>query len=276
MRYKPFGATGAKVSEIGMGTYYDPVWIATAILGWRRGASRKVAALKTGIEGGINLIDTAEIYGSEPLVARAVQGFKRDDLFIATKVWPNHLHRDALIRALEKSLSRLQLSYVDLYQIHFPNHRVPIAETMAAMEEAKEMGKIRHVGVSNFSLKELQEANASLRRSQIDSNQVPYSLVNRAIEGDLLPYCAREKIAILAYFPLGHGKLVSSGRKTRDLRERYSKTSSQIALSWLASRENVFPIPRASNEEHVRENLQASEWQMKEEDVVELEKRFAI
>jgi len=110
-----------------MGTYYDPQWIATAkTIGWKRGAASKVEALEAGLDGGMNFIDTAELYGSEPLVARAIKGRKREDLFIATKVWPNHLRRDALVRALENSLKRLETPYVDLYQVHFPNTRVPI------------------------------------------------------------------------------------------------------------------------------------------------------
>jgi diketogulonate reductase-like aldo/keto reductase len=118
MRLKDFGRTGRKVSEIGMGTYYDPLWIATAFTGWRRGASAKVEAIKTGLDSGITLVDTAEIYRSEPLVARALDGRKRDEIFLATKVWPNHLHRDALVSAFNGSLRRLGTSYVDLYQIH--------------------------------------------------------------------------------------------------------------------------------------------------------------
>ena len=140
MNYKPLGGS-PKVTEIGMGTYYDPAWIAMArILGWKRGGAAKVEAMKSGLDGGMNFIDTAELYGSEPLVAQAIRGRKRDELFIATKVWPNHLRRDALVKALERSLKRLETSYVDLYQVHFPNGRVPIEETMGAMEEMKDEG----------------------------------------------------------------------------------------------------------------------------------------
>ena len=199
-----------------MGTYYDPQWIATAkTLGWRRGAASKVEALKAGLDGGINFIDTAEIYGSEELVARAIVGRKREDLFIATKVWSNHLRRDALVKALEKSLKRLGTSYVDLYQVHFPNTKVPIAETMGAMEEMKDKGKLLSIGVSNFSLKQTIDANAALKKSQLASNQVDYSLANREIEADLLPYCESNKITIIAYYPLGHGKLTGPGARAK-------------------------------------------------------------
>jgi diketogulonate reductase-like aldo/keto reductase len=123
---KEFGKTGRKVSEIGLGTYYDPFWIATAFLGWRRGGEAKVRAVEAGLSSGATLLDTAEIYGSEPLVARAISGRKRDEIFLATKVWSNHLHRDSLIKSFNKSLKRLGTSYIDLYQVHWPNPTVPI------------------------------------------------------------------------------------------------------------------------------------------------------
>jgi len=278
VNYKTLGKDGPKLSEIGMGTYYDPLWIATAkSIGWMRGASAKVEALKTGLDGGVNLIDTAEIYGSEPLVARAIRGRTREELFVATKVWPNHLRRDALVRALEKSLRRLETSYVDLYQVHFPNSRVPIAETMAAMEEMKYKGKLSSIGVSNFSLQELIEANAALKKSQIASNQVEYSLANREIEADLLPYCESNGISILAYYPLGHGKLAGEGarRKMEAICKAYSKTPAQVALNWLVSGRNVFAIPRASRAGHVREDLGASGWELRPEERALLETTFS-
>jgi diketogulonate reductase-like aldo/keto reductase len=277
VNYKTLGKDGPKLSEIGMGTYYDPLWIATAkSIGWMRGASAKVEALKAGLDGGVNLVDTAEIYGSEPLVARATRGRKREELFVATKVWPNHLRRDALVRALEKSLRRLETSYVDLYQVHFPSSRVPIAETMAAMEELKDNGKLLSIGVSNFSVQQLIEANTALKKSQIASNQVDYSLANREIEADLLPYCESNGISILAYYPLGHGKLAGGGaqRKMEAICKAYSKTPAQVALNWLVSGRGVFAIPRASRAGHVMEDLGASGWEMRPEDKALLETAF--
>jgi diketogulonate reductase-like aldo/keto reductase len=277
LNLKVFAGAGPKISEIGMGTYYDPLWIATAkSVGWMRGASSKVESLRAGLEGGINVIDTAEIYGSEPLVARAIKGRKREDLFIATKVWSNHLRRDALVRALEKSLKRLELSYVDLYQVHFPNDKVPIGETMAAMEEMKDKGKLLFIGVSNFSLQQTKDANAALKKSQLASNQVEYSLANREIEADLLPYCQSNKISILAYYPLGHGKLTGagSGSKMEPVCKAYSKTQAQVALNWLVSGRDVFAIPRASRASHVRENLGAGDWELRPEDRARLDAAF--
>ncbi len=269
--------SGARVSEVGMGTYYDPQWILTArAFGWKRGAQAKVEALKAGLDGGMNFIDTAELYGSEPLVAKAIRGRKREDLFIATKVWPNHLRRDALVHALERSLRRLETPYVDLYQVHFPNTRVPIGETMAAMEEMKDKGKLLSIGVSNFSLQQTIDANAALKKSQLASNQVEYSLAHRDIEADLLPYCESNKISIICYYPLGHGKLTSGGQRSKmeAACKEYSKTPAQVALNWLVTGRNVFAIPRASRAGHVRENLGASGWEMKAEDRAQLEAAF--
>ena len=238
------------------------------------GASKKVKALKTGLDGGITLVDSAEAYYSEPLVAKAVKGSKREDLFIATKVWLDHLHRDDLVASLEKSLRKLEMSYVDLYQIHFPSHHVPIQETMGAMEEMVAKGKVRFIGVSNFSLEQMVEANGALHKSEVVSNQVNYSLANRGIEKDLLPYCQKNNIAVLAYFPLGHGKLAEASEKMEKVCKRNSKTPSQVALNWLVSKPGVFAIPRASTTEHVRANLGASGWGLSAEDVAELEAAF--
>ena len=276
MNFKPLGAASS-VSEVGMGTYYDPIWIATAkAFGWKRGAADKVAAMEAGLDAGMNLIDTAELYGSEPLVAKAIKGRKREGLFIATKVWPNHLGRDDLVRALEKSLRRLELTYVDLYQVHFPNAKVPISETMGAMEEMKDKGKILAIGVSNFSLQQTIDANSALRKSQLASNQVEYSLAHREIEGDLLPYCEKNKMAVITYYPLGHGRLAKGdpAAKVGEVGRRYSKTPAQVALNWLVSGRNVFAIPRASRAAHVKENVGASGWDMSPEDRANLEAAF--
>jgi diketogulonate reductase-like aldo/keto reductase len=257
-----------------MGTYYDPGWMLRAKLGRRQGSSEKVEALKAGIEWGINLIDTAEIYNSEGLVGEAIAGRKREDLFIATKVTPTHLGYDSLLKAADRSLSRLRLSYVDLYQIHHPRPLMPLAGTMRAMEELIEQGKIRNIGVSNFSLNQMIEANAALKKARLASTQMEYSLVHRSIENDILPYCRKENVAVLAYRPLGHGRLASEQDKLKKFCEKYSKTPAQIALKWLSSQPGVFPIPRASNVTHVKENMGASGWQMDEADLRELSDTF--
>jgi diketogulonate reductase-like aldo/keto reductase len=276
MMTKEFGKTGTVVTEIGMGTYYDKPWIRVAKHGWSIGASRKVKSIRAGLDGGIRLIDTAEAYYSEPFVAKAVRGRKRDELFIATKVWLDHLHRDDLVMALEKSLERLELSYVDLYQIHFPNSSVPIRETMGAMEEMVAKGKMRSIGVSNFSLEQMMEASSALARSEIAACQVNYSLIHRKVERDIIPYCQENKIAVLAYYPLGHGILAKPSPGLEAVCRRNSKTPAQVALNWLVSKPGVFAIPRASRPSHVIENLGGSDWRLSDDDKADLEKEFPV
>ncbi len=270
MEFKQFGKDGPRISAIGMGTYYDPLWILTGYLGWQRGAAEKLGALKAGLELGMNLIDTAEVYRSEEIVGRAIRGMQRESLFIATKVMSNHLKANSVTKSLESSLKRLGTSYVDLYQIHWPSQTVPIAETLGAMEKLAELGKVRYIGVSNFSLKQMIEARAALKKLDLASTQMSYNLLDRKIEEDIIPYCRKEGLSILAYFPLAHGKLTKSEALLK-VAEAHGKTSSQVALNWLADKDSVFPIPRASTAAHVRENAGSVGWQLSEAEMVYLE-----
>ena len=273
MESKSFGWTGVQVTSLGMGTYYDFPWIVKARMGIVGGEEAKVAALRAGLEGGVRLIDTAEIYNSEPLVARAIEGSPRENLFIATKVMFLHLRHDSLVRSLERSLRKLKIGYVDLYQVHQPSPFVPIKETMATMEEMVDKGLVRYIGVSNFSLPQMMEANGSLKKYRLASTQMPYHLADRRMEKEILPYCMKEGMALLAYFPLGHGKLASGEVLTR-VGQKYGKTPSQVALNWLLSKENVFPIPRASTKSHVTESLGSVGWRLSDEDRAELEESY--
>lgn len=274
MEFKTFGRTGRSVSEIGVGTYYDIPWMFLALLGWKRGAQSKVEAVKAGLMGGINLIDTAESYNSEGFVGEAIDGLKREDLFVATKVTPTHLRYGSVFKALDRSLKRLRTPYVDLYQIHYPLPLLSMKGTMRAMEELLDQGKIRGIGVSNFSLKQMVEANSHLKKAQLVATQMEYSLAHRDIEKEILPYCRENGIAVLAYRPLGHGSLAAEQSKLKKFCEKYSKTAAQIALKWLASQPGIFPIPRASNALHVKEDIETSGWQMDEDDVSELGRLF--
>jgi len=270
---KFFGWTEKQTTPMGLGTYYDILWIIKSRMGVVGGAKAKVAALKAGLDAGIRLIDTAEVYNSEPLVAKAIMGVPREDLFIATKVMFLHLRRDALVKSLERSLKKLNLDYVDLYQVHQPSPFVPIGETMSAMEEMVDKGLIRYIGVSNFSLKQMIEANGALKKHRLASTQMPYHLADRRMEKEILPYCRKENMALLAYIPLGHGKL-SSGKVLSSIGQKYGKTAPQVALNWLLSQENVFPIPRASISAHVVENAGAAGWRMSDEDRAELDRAY--
>lgn len=278
MEYRTFGRSGFRVSAIGMGTYYDPISVIAARFGFYKNKDAKVLAIKKGIESGINLIDTAEIYGTEVLVAEAIKGFKRDELFIATKVWPSHLHYDDVLKAADKSIRRLSCSYIDLYQIHWPNPKVPIEETMSAMSRLVDEGKVRCIGVSNFSLEQMVRAQGALSKYELVSNQVEYNLLNRRIEGELLPYCEKEKIAVLAYRPLSHGVLSSPKGDLKTAIERVGqrnggRTPAQVALNWILKKSKLaFPIPRASRPQRVVENLGALGWYLSDIDVEELER----
>jgi diketogulonate reductase-like aldo/keto reductase len=261
MEYREFGRTGVHVSPVGMGTYYDFGWIATAsIFHIRMSEERKIAAIRRGIEEGINLIDTAEFYRSESTVSRAIQGFDREKLFIATKAFPTHLRKDKLLKACERSIRRLGTGYIDLYQVHFPSLRVPIGETMSALEQLVDEGKIRYIGVSNFSLKKMIEAEQALKKYPLTSTQMHYNLSHRDVENDILPHCRDNGTALLAYYPLGHGKLASLPADRTEavaaIASKYGlKTNAQLALNYLLSVDKcVFPIPRASNPDHVADN----------------------
>src|SRR5215475_7706848 len=180
MERKTFGLSDVLVPEIGLGTHQ-----------YRAGPG----PIRAAIDHGATFIDTAEIYGTEPIVAEAIRG-RRQEIFLSTKAAPRNFRRRDLISAAENSLKRLGTDYIDLYQLHWPNYLVPIAETMAAMEELVAAGKIRFIGVSNFSEREVERAQAALSKNRIVSNQVLYNLVERTIEGGLLQFCEARQIAI--------------------------------------------------------------------------------
>jgi len=275
--YREFGRKKVKLSAIGMGTYYDVPWIMSSrLLSRREGKEEKIAALKRSIDLGINLIDTAEMYDTEPLVAEAIHDHKRDTLFIATKVWSTHLKYNQVLKAAQRSLTKLQCDYIDLYQIHWPNPMVPIKETMRAMEKLVDDGKVRYIGVSNFSLSQLKGAEEALSKHELASNQVQYGLKARKIEDDLLPYCEKNNIAILAYRPVAHGALANPSGKLKTVvdeisRKHHGKTPAQIALNWLVNKSKiVFPIPRASRPERIIENIGATGWNLDPDDLTKL------
>lgn len=280
MRYREFAKTGFKVSTIGMGTYYDPAWIALAMaFGIQRGKESKLKALNAGLDSGINFIDTAEIYRSETIVADSIESRKRDEIFVASKVWSNHLNPEAVAKSCKRSLEKLRTPYIDLYQIHFPSSRVPIKETMGAMEDLVEKGLIRSIGISNFSHAQLVEAVGAMKKHEISSVQLNYNLAHREVEKEILPYCEREKIALIAYYPLGHGKLSRNPKGISEVvSSRSSKISAtQVALSWLTTRsENVFPIPRASKVDHVREDALAGDIELSGQEMELLGKQYPI
>jgi len=268
MDYRPLGRTGERIPVIGMGTYS---------LGNSTGERRaeEIKAIQRGIELGMTLIDTAEVYGngrSETLVGQAIAD-SRDQVFLATKVAPEHFSYDEVIRSCDASLARLGVKFVDLYQLHWPSPRIPIQETMKAMEEMVATGKTRYIGVSNFSVEQTMSAQESLPRSELASNQVRYSITSRSIEADLLPFCEREKITIIAYSPLDTGSIPVS-RIPKDLLEKYELTPAQMMLNWVIRPEGVMTIPKAAKVSHVEENARAADILISQADYQALSKRF--
>jgi len=259
MNHKLLAQTGVTIPEIGLGTWY-----------YRGG----VKPLKAGIEAGAKFIDTAESYGTENTVGQAIRGLRRE-VFLATKVSPRHFRRRDVLAAVEGSLRRLNTDYIDLYQLHWPNHLVPIAETMSAMEELVNQGKVRFIGVSNFSVGDLRSAQAAMNKYKIVANQVRYSLVDRTIERDLLPYCRQQDITVIAHTPLGNNlsklRARDPQRALDEVASRTSRTVPQVALNWCIAQAGVVAIPKSDSEEHIRENCAASGWQLSEEDVRLLE-----
>jgi diketogulonate reductase-like aldo/keto reductase len=167
---------------------------------------------------------------------------------------------------------------MDLYQLHWPNSHVPIAETMKAMEKLVQDGMVRYLGVSNFSVVQMREAQAALSKEEIVSNQVEYSLVDRAVEEEILPYCQRQKVTLIAYSPLGQGR-IARGRggpfKVLDeIAERVGKSRSQVALNWLLQHESVVVIPKSSDKKHVMENAAASGWKLGVKEIQDIDKAF--
>jgi diketogulonate reductase-like aldo/keto reductase len=266
MELKELGDTGVKVPAIGLGTWQ-----------YRDG----LEPLRKGIEQGASLIDTAEMYGTEGIVGDAVEGL-RDQVFIATKVSGNHLRYDEVLRAAEGSLRRIGIDCIDLYQIHWPDPRVHIKETMRAMETLVDMGKVRFIGVSNFYLKDLQESQASLSKHKIVSNQVQYSLFQRGIEDALLPYCRKHYITVIAHTPLAEGALTArplfKRRQATGLLQKVArecgKTMAQVALNWCIAKENVIAIPKSDKVERVLENCQAAGWRLSTEQMEALNRAF--
>jgi diketogulonate reductase-like aldo/keto reductase len=242
---------GEQVPCLGQGTWY---------MGERRGAAKAEAdALRLGIDLGMTLIDTAEMYangGAEEVVAMAAAG-QRDRLFIVSKVYPHNASRTGVPAACERSLQRLKTDRIDLYLLHWRGGH-PLAETVAAFEKLKAEGKIRHWGVSNLDSNDMEELVGVPGGASCAANQVLYHPDSRGIEYELLPWCAKRGVAIMAYSQLSHttSRLLRSTALTA-VAKRHGVTPAQIALAWGLRYPNVISIPKASDPAHVRENAAA-------------------
>ena len=235
-------------------------------------AASHVTALELGIDLGLTFLDTAEVYAaghSEEIVGRVAKG-KREKLFIATKFSPDNHEYSKVVSAAERSLHRLQTDYIDLYQIHWPNPSVPIGETIRAMEDLVASGKVRHIGLSNFSVREMRAAQDALGSGKIFSNQCEYNLFDRFIELDILPYCRETQVVTIAYSPLDKGRTADGDDRLRllqTLAKKYGRSPSQIALNWLIAQSAVVVIPKAVNPTHIRENAAAATFDLEPSDV---------
>lgn len=250
MNTRELGRTGKRIPEVGLGT-------------WRYRGDAEV--LRKGIDAGATFIDTAENYGTEGIVGEAIRG-RRDGVFVATKT--DHWKYDEVLRSADASLSRLGVETIDLYQLHWPYAGVPIGETMSAMGRLVDEGQVRFIGVSNFTVRELAEAQASLGNHGIVSNQVRYSLVDRTIETELLPYCERHGITVIAYSPLASGIRRIGQADRHGVLERVSReanrTIAQVALNWCLRHPHVLVIPKTASADHIVENCGASGWRLNE------------
>jgi diketogulonate reductase-like aldo/keto reductase len=260
---RPFGKSGAQVAVIGQGTY--------KIGENRRAEEAEAAALRLGLDLGMTHIDTAEMYadgGAERVVARAAAG-RRDAVFITTKITPSNASYDGTLRACELSLARLDTDRIDLYLVHWWSDRHPIAKTMQAMEELVNRGQVRFIGVSNFDVDQLKQAQAALRHQRLACNQVLYHLRDREIEQNLLPYCEREGIAIVGYTPIDKGGFLRG--VVAEIAKRHGRTPHQVALNYLTRRPSLFTIPKATQPDHVRDNAAALDFTLTPEDIRAIE-----
>jgi len=277
MQFRPLGHTHESIPVVGLGTWG---------IGGEMGpdSSRDEAgirALRLGLDLEMKFIDTAEMYGaghSEEVVARALEG-RRDRVFVASKVSPRHFAYNDVLDAAKRSLKRLGLKQIDLYQLHWPSSKIPIAETMRAMEKLVSDGLTRYIGVSNFSVEQMKEAQQSLSHEKIVSNQVEFSLVDRSVEARILPYCQREGLTLIAYSPLGQGKIPrgrgSSFKVLDEIAAKLDKSRNQVALGWVLQHDSVVAIPKAADPEHVKENAEVADWKIDSEDYQRLAKAFS-
>jgi diketogulonate reductase-like aldo/keto reductase len=263
---RQFGSTGVEVSVIGQGT-------------WEMKASG-LRAMHLGIELGMTHIDTAEMYsGSEEVVADVIRG-RRNSIFLVTKVMPSNASYKNTIRACDASLKRLQTDYVDVYLVHWWTGTHPIEDTMRAMEDLVDTGKIRHIGVSNFDVAQLNRTQKALTRYKIVCNQVLYHLRSRGIENSLVGYCESQNIAIVGYSPFEQGNFPKpssrQGKVLETIATKHGKTPKQVALNFLTRHAGLFTIPKSGDLDHVRENSGGAGWELDQEDLKSIDSAFPL
>jgi len=259
-------ASGVAVPALGLGTWH---------MGERRGQRKdEVAALSLGLDLGMTLIDTAEMYGeggAEEVVGEAIAG-RRDEVFVVSKVYPHNASRKGVAAACERSLKRLRTDRIDLYLLHWRGS-VPLADTVAGFEALRRAGKIRHWGVSNLDRDDMEELRLVAGGEGCAANQILYNLGRRGPEWDLIPDCLAHRVAVMAYTPIEQGRI---GRHAalKEIAAARGASPIQVALAWVLSREGVIAIPKATRLDHVRENRAALDLALSDDEMARLDRAF--
>ena len=260
--------TGLALPRLGQGTWE---------MGRTPGARRaEAAALRLGLDLGMTLIDTAEMYadgGAEEVVADAVEG-RRDDVVIVSKVYPWNASRNGVAAACERSLRRLRTDRIDLYLLHWAGAH-PVEDTLAAFDDLRRAGKIREGGVSNLDVHELEAARAATHGARAAANQILYNLTRRGPERRLLPWCHAHGVTVMAYSPLEQGRLPRDGALA-EIARRHGATPEQIAIAWTLRDPRVCSIPKAARPAHVRANAAAAEIRLSADDLATLDTAFPV
>ena len=255
-----------RVPAFGLGTWH---------LGDKRATRmEEIATLRLGLDLGVTLIDTAEMYGegrSEELVAEAIEG-RRDEIFLVSKVSPHNASRKGAVAACERSLARLRTDRIDLYLLHWRGN-VPLAETIEAFVALQKAGKIRHFGVSNFDLADMQELWSVPDGPAVATNQLLYNLSRRGIEWDLLPGLRERRIPVMAYSPIEQAQLISNP-KLIDFARRHGMTPAQAGLAWLLAHDDVIVIPKTGRRDRLKENIGALDQRLTQTQLAELDQLF--
>src|SRR5262245_29333640 len=262
-----------------------PAGETVAVLGqgtWGMGEDRakradELRALQLGLDLGMTLIDTAEMYGdgeAERVVGEAIDGRRREQVFLVSKVLPNHATRRGTVEACHQSLERLRTDHLDLYLLHW-REQVTLAETVEAFHSLVQSGHIRYWGVSNFDTDDMRELVAIAGGREVATNQVLYNVTRRGIEFDLLSWCRARRVPVMAYAPIDHGELPRS-QTLRRVATRRRATPVQVAIAWVIRQEGVLTIPKASTVEHVWENRCALEVHLTQQDLDELDHEFPL
>ena len=258
--------SGDPVPVLGLGTWH--------MAEDARRRDDEISALRLGLDLGLALIDTAEMYGegdAEDLVGEAIAG-RRDEVFLVSKVLASHAGRDATVRACEGSLRRLRTDRLDLYLLHWRGS-TPLEETLEGFGTLVDQGKVRHWGVSNFDADDMEELVSLSGGEEVATDQVLYNLTRRGIEADLLPWCQGRRLPVMAYSPIEQGRLLEHPA-LRAVGSRHEATPSQVALAWVLRHDGVTTVPKAGTPAHVRENHAALELELTDEDLDELDGAF--